>query len=108
MPACGKDGTGSVVAQRQAGPPGAMSRFFTVSKKAFPLPKSTRCHIKPKNNALRRTPLDIARMVRAHMPHCAHVSNIFLSFSLLENTPLEANRKFKGGCSWRAYADFCQ
>jgi len=52
----------------QFGPPGAMSRFFTVSKKAFSLPKSTRCHIKPKNNALRRTPLDIARMVRAHMP----------------------------------------
>ena len=64
----------------ELGPPGAMSRFFTVSTKAFSLPKSTRCHSKPKNNALRRTPLAITRMVRAHVPHCAHGSNIFLSF----------------------------
>src|SRR5437016_1283539 len=50
------------------GPPGAMSRFFTVSRKTLSLPKSTRCHIRPKNNVLRRNPLDIARMVRAHVP----------------------------------------
>jgi hypothetical protein len=62
------------------GPPGAMSRFFTVSRKTFSLPKSTRCHIKQKNNALRRTPLDIARMVRAHVPP---LSPCFQCFSIL-------------------------
>jgi len=30
----------------ELGPPGAMSRFFTVSRKTLSLPKSTRCHIR--------------------------------------------------------------
>src|SRR5262245_21336000 len=76
-------------------------QIFYGKQESLLAPKEHKVPFQAKNNALRRTPLDIARMVRAHVPHRAHVSNVFLSFYIFENTPLGANRKFRAGCSWR-------